>query len=90
MSTTTTIKIHWRNVPVNRLDGREPTSREHVEALDEYRRTTGIVGYVLAEVRGDETPEEVDALCEQGPEVDEIDWSGFDEELAAETTAAAE
>ena len=84
-----TTKTPWRSVPVNRLDGREPTSREHLEALDEYRKTTGIVGYVLAEVRGDETPEEIEALCEQGPEVDEIDWTGFDEELAAERASKA-
>ena len=86
---TITIKTPWRSVPINHLDGRELTSLEHLEALDEYRRTTGIVDIVLAEVSGNETPEEIEALCEQGPEVDEIDWTGFDEELAAERASKA-
>jgi hypothetical protein len=86
---TTKTMTPWRSVPVNRIDGREPTSLEHLEALSEYRTTGAVAGYVLCELPSSPTPEQLDAASYEGPGVDEIDWTGFDAELEAERAARA-
>ena len=78
------MKTHWRMLPLNRLDGADMTSLEHLYALEEYRATGGMAGVVMAEpgpIAAATTAEAIERLCENGPSVDEIDWSGFDEAL---------
>lgn len=88
-------KIGWRNLSLSALDGHELTSREHLDALAEFREHGAMAGVVFAEpgaVQAATTPEAVEELCERGPEsADAVDWTGFDaalEELAEAERAA--
>lgn len=76
----TEIELFWLST-AKRL-----TDEERVAALDEYRRTGGMVDVVMAEPDpNDLSAEECERLSEAGPKSDEIDWTGFD---AAEITDA--
>jgi hypothetical protein len=77
---TTTQCVPWREVPLYWLGAeRALTDAERVTALAEYRATGGMVDIVMCDPSdyGSE-PEEADAMCFEGPSVDEIDWAGFE------------
>lgn len=68
----TEIELFWLST-AKRLD-----EEQTLKALDEYRRTGGMVDVVMAEPDStDLSAEECDRLSEAGPKSDEIDWTGF-------------
>ena len=78
----------WQSVRVWWLGqgqaGAECTDEETLAALREYRRTDGMYLRVLADPadydsEGEPRDGEGPHLCEAGPAVAEIDWSGFDD-----------
>ena len=52
------------------------THHERLRSLAEYRMTGGMLDVVM-ELPSDDSPEERDRVSGSGPDVDQIDWSGF-------------
>jgi hypothetical protein len=63
----------WRDVELFDECGEPLDAPARVGALREYRATGGIAGVWLVDPRDHECPEN------EGPSVDEIDWTGFPE-----------
>jgi len=71
-------KISWREVTIWDEDGNEVLDPETKrELLLEYHRTGGIFQYWLADPK---TISDGKELAEAGPAVDEIDWTGIDDQ----------
>lgn len=71
---------NWRDVDVWNMETGTLVSTMPAQRalLAEYKATGGIAGHVLMDPAGFEnTPEDIERLCEVGPAVDEIDWTGF-------------
>jgi hypothetical protein len=89
------MKICWRDVQIFNNDGGTPDEETRIEKLREYRDTGGMTGYFLVdsgmeiiengtEATGrvfDKFHNEERDIWNAGPNRDEIDWTGFPEEV---------
>ena len=75
---------HWTNVDMTDGDSDIPfgaADGNRIRALAEYRRAGCIRGIYLCDLETLQSADEGSDMSDEGPSVDEIDWTGFDAAL---------